>query len=425
MAPFTSPTDTGAHLDGVAARSHCVAYWQENDNGRWYATSILIGLFLVPLLIMTVAYVLIFKQLSDKAKKLRGSGCRDSSYQEGCQQHVETLCSPAACWKRTLMSLKKNRSEVQLALEKKLAITVLIVIGVFLLCWLPFFALNVWAAFKQQEIPSAADFITSLLAYGNSAFNPLIYGLKNKKFLKTFKAILTCKNPRQSTRPTLSRSASVPVISSSSCISRQTLKRTRSYESNSGQRKRVVRTKSEGDEGGLSDFDNLTVVSAPGISTAKSTHTKQRKVPSTKSSSQQTKRRQSCRHSITHKTPVFSHTNRLGRSLKSRTAPTSPIPLQTTGLIITTDWRTQQQAQHIMVARKPAKDTLKLGTVKRSPRKAELSISAIKQNSCTIATHHQQMDAIGMWGDIQPKSPTQLLNCSINLSSLSMSESHV
>lgn len=462
VGPLISPSSTHE-----TERSHCVVYWQENYDARWYAASILIGLFILPLLVMTVAYVLIFRKLSDKARKLRSY--QDSSYHQGSKQTEDTLNSPAAsCWKRTLMTLKRNRSAAQLALEKKLAITVLIVIGMFLLCWLPFFTLNVWTAFEERRIPPAADFITCLLAYANSAFNPLIYGLKNKKFLQTFKAILTCRNPRHTNRPSLARSASVPVLTST-CISRQSVKRHR-LDADSPvrvQRKRLTRTKSEGDDTGLSDCDNLTVVSAPGTTSISVRSTPLRR-HTTKSKRSKSQRLGSLgKHKITfpscltlkncyagsnnnlpsaegqtHRNPAFSQqspTRRQRHLCNTVSAPTTPVSTATTPLsvatarfFVATSWQTQQHKQRPEVFRFPRK----LPTVdprlrmeqKRpkdaSPKTAVLSriLPIIKRGSYNVSTHKtNHADIPAMWREVQPKSPTWLLNQTLVSADLSES----
>ncbi|CAH2059439.1 unnamed protein product, partial [Iphiclides podalirius] len=79
--------------------------------------------------------------------------------------------------------------------DHKAAITVGIIMGVFLLCWVPFFCVNIVAAFCKTCIPDLAFKILTWLGYSNSAFNPIIYSIFNTEFREAFKKILTSKYP--------------------------------------------------------------------------------------------------------------------------------------------------------------------------------------------------------------------------------------
>ncbi|XP_053619752.1 dopamine receptor 1-like [Plodia interpunctella] len=79
--------------------------------------------------------------------------------------------------------------------DHKAAITVGIIMGVFLLCWVPFFCVNIVAAFCKTCIPDLAFKILTWLGYSNSAFNPIIYSIFNTEFREAFKKILTSRYP--------------------------------------------------------------------------------------------------------------------------------------------------------------------------------------------------------------------------------------
>ena len=450
VGPLISPAETFN-----AKKSHYVVYWQEGDDARWYGISILVGLFLLPLLAMTVAYVLIFKKLSDKAKKLRRY--RDSLCHEECAQNTGVLSSPAAlsCWKRTLMNLKKNRSAAQLAIERKMALTVLTVIGVFLVCWLPFYTLNVWSSFNSGKIPPWADFVTCLLAYANSAFNPLIYGLKNRKFLETFKVILRCRNPRQTNRSPLSRSASVPVLSSS-CISRQSVKRRLDIDAPPLHTKRVTRTKSEGDDG-LSDCDNLTMMSATGTTTlAVASPLRQSNTNSTKFNSNSAfsrRRKEVFSHCLTLKncytrgqdysqpantrtvkTAAFSQQSLPRRPHLCQTVSAPPLPItqrSPNGFLVTTAWQTKLPQNYRFPKKLPTiPPRLRMEhqqLASKTPKRIVWSklLPAFSRGSYNFMdTRTSNTDLPATWSE-HPKSPVSLLKHTIAVDNLSASESIV
>jgi len=60
-------------------------------------------------------------------------------------------------------------------------------------CWVPFFCVNIVAAFCKTCINGQTFKILSWLGYSNSAFNPIIYSIFNTEFREAFKRILTSK----------------------------------------------------------------------------------------------------------------------------------------------------------------------------------------------------------------------------------------
>lgn len=73
------------------------------------------------------------------------------------------------------------------------AYTVALVTGVFAICWLPFFLVNLifkWCASCTFVWDMRVLMAVKLLHYGNSALNPIIYSVRNRRFNHAFKRIL-------------------------------------------------------------------------------------------------------------------------------------------------------------------------------------------------------------------------------------------
>uniref|UniRef100_A0A8C5GT93 5-hydroxytryptamine receptor 5A-like n=1 Tax=Gouania willdenowi TaxID=441366 RepID=A0A8C5GT93_GOUWI len=66
--------------------------------------------------------------------------------------------------------------------EKKAALMVGILIGVFVLCWIPFFITELIVPLCSCDIPPILKSIFLWLGYSNSFFNPLIYTAFNKNY---------------------------------------------------------------------------------------------------------------------------------------------------------------------------------------------------------------------------------------------------
>ncbi len=88
--------------------------------------------------------------------------------------------------------------------EHKAAKTLGIVVGVFIVCWLPFFVVNVVGPLCPECIkgPDILLPVITWLGYINSALNPAIYACTSRSFKKAFKRILCrcCGNQKKGYR---------------------------------------------------------------------------------------------------------------------------------------------------------------------------------------------------------------------------------
>ena len=96
----------------------------------------------------------------------------------------------------TLYTIKHNTAKFHrnssLRRDARAAKTIAIMIGLFLIGWLPFFSLGL-AQFVRDDLsalPAQAVFAVKLLQYGNSLFNPILYGQKFPEFRKAYIKIL-------------------------------------------------------------------------------------------------------------------------------------------------------------------------------------------------------------------------------------------
>lgn len=78
-----------------------------------------------------------------------------------------------------------------LASEVRAAKTLGVVMGAFVICWSPFFVLNlVYGVCQSCKIPNEAIMATKWMHYCNSVFNPIVYACMNKEFRHAFWSIL-------------------------------------------------------------------------------------------------------------------------------------------------------------------------------------------------------------------------------------------
>lgn len=129
--------------------------------------------FWVPLLIIITAYSIVFRVALHQVRRISIASTTDQSFRK---------------------SLNSKYSFVR---EFKAAKTLAVVVGAFVVCWLPFVIINAIYTFCENEACPTMNakyiLITKWMHYGNSMLNPPIYGFMNKDFRVAFKHLLCCK----------------------------------------------------------------------------------------------------------------------------------------------------------------------------------------------------------------------------------------
>jgi adrenergic receptor alpha-2B len=84
------------------------------------------------------------------------------------------------------------RRRAQLTREKRFTFVLAVVIGVFVLCWFPFFFSYSLGAICPQhcKVPHGLFQFFFWIGYCNSSLNPVIYTIFNQDFRRAFRRIL-------------------------------------------------------------------------------------------------------------------------------------------------------------------------------------------------------------------------------------------
>ena len=92
-----------------------------------------------------------------------------------------------------------NRKKVSAAREKRFTFVLAVVMGVFVLCWFPFFfSYSLYGICRKPcEIPEVLFKFFFWIGYVNSSLNPVIYTIFNQDFRRAFQKIL-CKSWKRS-----------------------------------------------------------------------------------------------------------------------------------------------------------------------------------------------------------------------------------
>ncbi|XP_006820691.1 5-hydroxytryptamine receptor 1F-like [Saccoglossus kowalevskii] len=101
-------------------------------------------------------------------------------------ENVVTFHVPKECKHR-------HGANISMTGERKAAKTLGVIMGAFILCWLPFFILALLRPFCNCEIPLVLNGCFLWLGYCNSMLNPVIYAMFNRDFRRPFRLLLTCR----------------------------------------------------------------------------------------------------------------------------------------------------------------------------------------------------------------------------------------
>ncbi|XP_069755271.1 alpha-2Db adrenergic receptor [Narcine bancroftii] len=139
-----------------------------------------------------------------KARNCRGSNPRNLQPPGCCSSAQQNRLSWASNRASQLFEQRKRpvsnltKSKVAQLREKRFTFVLAVVMGVFVLCWFPFFFTYSLKAICREScsIPDPLFNFFFWIGYCNSSLNPIIYTIFNRDFRKAFKNIIFKSNKR-------------------------------------------------------------------------------------------------------------------------------------------------------------------------------------------------------------------------------------
>ncbi|KAL2077238.1 hypothetical protein ACEWY4_026742 [Coilia grayii] len=165
----------------------------------FYALFSSLGSFYIPLIVILVMYFRVYVVVKRTTKNLEAGVMRERMnsseltlrIHRGSQMHDGSVTARGQGHpvrnSLTVKVLKFSR-------EKKAAKTLGVVVGMFTLCWLPFFLSLPIGSFNSNLRPPKLVFkVIFWLGYFNSCMNPIIYPCYSRAFKLAFLSILRCR----------------------------------------------------------------------------------------------------------------------------------------------------------------------------------------------------------------------------------------
>jgi hypothetical protein len=218
-------------LFALVCASLALVPWNTRDSGiiveiqcalisKEYITFLSIAAFFLPLTVVLVNYGIIFRiaigharRLDRESRSLAANYCTESPTDANHNPNdpdarANDESGRGSIFKRSIFSFRRDhrKSSQRSATfsrvkQLKATKTLAVVIGVFCVCWLPFFVIYLTfqycqdECFKPPRLSSTANrfiqtIFVNILPVVNSAANPIIYSCFNAEFRKAFKRIL-------------------------------------------------------------------------------------------------------------------------------------------------------------------------------------------------------------------------------------------
>ena len=181
-------------------RAHCTFVWERSVRHIVYVVVLAVLCFLVPGIVVLVAYVNVFRIAREAARQVcplpsvenygsttrrdesgvsRVSGRSDEGSKPG---DTSPTSAGQNCFSiKRLSRTKTKHSDSSHSGDLKAAKTILLIVGAFFLVWTPYFVLHVIGVihgpFPQQEW---WERITTWFAYSSCIVNPILYGMLNR-----------------------------------------------------------------------------------------------------------------------------------------------------------------------------------------------------------------------------------------------------
>ncbi|XP_058137579.1 alpha-1B adrenergic receptor [Dasypus novemcinctus] len=165
----------------------------------FYALFSSLGSFYIPLAVILVMYCRVYVVAKRTTKNLEAGVMKEMSNSKELTLRIHSKNFHEDTLSSTKAKGHNPRSSIAVKLfkfsrEKKAAKTLGIVVGMFILCWLPFFiALPLGSLFSTLKPPDAVFKVVFWLGYFNSCLNPIIYPCSSKEFKRAFLRILGCQ----------------------------------------------------------------------------------------------------------------------------------------------------------------------------------------------------------------------------------------
>lgn len=146
--------------------------------------------------IITVSSSLCSLEKENSTSNLK-NGDSDGCYlQPSKRKRPEPMLPGFSNPKSKLRRVCSNSPTANLMAKKRVIRMLLVIVGLFFLCWTPIFVVNAWRAFDRRSadrlLSGAPISFIHLLSYTSACVNPIVYCFMNKRFRQGVLVTFSC-----------------------------------------------------------------------------------------------------------------------------------------------------------------------------------------------------------------------------------------
>ncbi|XP_046882438.1 probable G-protein coupled receptor [Hypomesus transpacificus] len=168
------------------AASHCSLHWSHGRLRRLFAVLFSVVCFLFPALVIFTVYGSVYKVARSAALQQAPGSAWATSTSSSSSGNPTKRRSDSINSQTTIITAGRNLPQ-RLSPERafsggKAALTLVVIVGQFLLCWLPYFIFHLHLSFgASRQSPGDVEEAVTWLAYSSFAVNPFFYGMLNRQ----------------------------------------------------------------------------------------------------------------------------------------------------------------------------------------------------------------------------------------------------
>ncbi|XP_051985654.1 probable G-protein coupled receptor [Xyrauchen texanus] len=160
------------------AAAHCSLHWSHSRLRKVFAILFCVFFFLVPAIVIFAVYCNVYKV----ARTAAYQHVQMPSWTDNQAKSRSDSINSQTTMITTTRSLPQRLSLERVLGGGKAAITLVVIVGQFLICWLPYFSFHLHMSITNPlQSPGDIEEAVTWLAYSSFAVNPFFYGLLNRQ----------------------------------------------------------------------------------------------------------------------------------------------------------------------------------------------------------------------------------------------------
>ncbi|KAM9523719.1 putative G-protein coupled receptor [Salvelinus alpinus] len=180
-----------SNLSSISA-AHCSLHWSHSGHRRAFSVLFTVACFCLPAAVIFAVYSNVYKVARMAARQ---HGPLPSWTASHPKHRSDSISSQTTII--TTRSAPRRLHHHRPFGGCKAALTLVVIMGQFLLCWLPYFSFHLHLTIKNQpKIPADLEKAVTWLAFSSFTVNPFFYGLLNRQIREELCKLRRCYSVR-------------------------------------------------------------------------------------------------------------------------------------------------------------------------------------------------------------------------------------